>query len=270
MKIVAFSDSHAAGHPSNWSAFFDKRAIGLFNHHYFRKHRHNQDYLSIMVDKILNIAPDIVICTGDISTSGEPSEFNLTIDLIKPLVENKSFEFLYVPGNHDYYVHDKICIDALKDTFYYLNRHKMKFDDLPYSLTVKGVNLCLTNSCKPINLLFSTGKMNNETIEYVLNWLENNMSGPNILVGHYPLIEDHPIMRFRHKLWGHKQILAALKSKRIDLSLCGHVHHPHARLDKNGRGEIIIGSLTRNGCFALIEYDEKKDLFKYNKINVDD
>ncbi|MCP4177399.1 MAG: hypothetical protein GY756_06515 [bacterium] len=270
MKIVAFSDSHASGYPSNWSAFFDKRAIGLFNHHYFRQHQHNQDYLSVMVDKILDLSPDLVICTGDISTSGEPSEFKLTCDLIKPLTENKNFEFFYVPGNHDFYVRDKICIDALKDTFYYLNRKKIKFEDLPYSLKVNGVNLCLTNSCKPINLMLSTGKMNEETIAYILNWLDKDMPGPNILVGHYPLIEDHPIMRFRHKLWGHKEILNALKSKRIDLSLCGHVHNPHASLDERGRGEIIIGSLTKNACFALIEYDEKKDLFTYNKIRVDD
>jgi len=82
-----------------------------------------------------------------------------------------------------------------------------------------------------------------------------------VLVGHYPLWEDHPWLRVRHRLWGEDEALRLLKNGEIDLSLCGHVHRPYAKIDERGRGEICAGSVTRNGCVTLIDYDKSKDVF---------
>ena len=268
MKIAVFADSHAYGGHSGWNAFFDKRAIGLLNYLYFRKHRHKQELLGKMVSKIIEIKPDIVICAGDVSTSGELSEFDIACTYLKPLVENENFDMFYVPGNHDYYVEDKKCFKALKETFYYLNRGKLKLEDLPKSIIIKGVNFCFVNVCKPSNLFLSSAVMSKQNSDYILKWAESDTKRPKILVDHYPLIEKHTLIRCRHRLYGEKKVLSALRNKKIDLSICGHVHYPIADIDDRGRGEIVAGSITANRSFALIEYNEKEDYFKYNRIFV--
>jgi predicted MPP superfamily phosphohydrolase len=269
MKIAVFSDFHAYGGHSSWNAFFDKRAIALLNYLYFRKHRHKQELLEKMVKKITEIKPDVVICVGDISTSGELTEFDIACKYLKPLVENQNFDMFYIPGNHDYYVNDEKCFKALKETFCYLNRGKLKLENLPISLIIKGINFCFVNVCKPSNLFLSSAVMSKENSDYILQWAESNTKMPKVLVDHYPLIEEHPLLRWRHRLYEEKAVLSALKDKKIDLSLCGHVHYPAAKIDNRGRGEIIAGSITANRSFALIEYNEKEDKFEYNKIFVE-
>ncbi len=268
MKIAVFSDSHAYGGHSSWNAFFDKRAIGLLNYIYVRKHRHKQELLGKMVSKIIETKPDVVICTGDVSTSGELSEFDIACKYLKPLVENENFDMFYVPGNHDCYVEDEKCLKALKETFSYLNRGKLKLEDMPKSLIIKGISFCFVNVCKPSNLFLSTAVMSKQNSDYILRWAETETKMPKILVDHYPLIEKHTFIRCRHRLYGEKEVLSALKNKKIDLSVCGHVHHPTAKIDDRGRGEIVAGSITANRSFALIEYSEKDDKFEYSKISV--
>ncbi|HBM15014.1 MAG TPA: hypothetical protein DD381_01480 [Lentisphaeria bacterium] len=269
MRIALFSDSHTFSPPSSWNACFDKRAIGLVNYFYIRKHKHNPKYLEKVVQKILDISPDMVICTGDLTTSGDSPEFDLSCSILSPLVENQSFELFYVLGNHDYYVKDKVCYEALRKAFCYLNRGRFNLEDLPQSLEIKDLDFCFVNVCKPVNLFVSYARMSRKNRDFIINWAEKKTQKPKILVEHYPLIEEHPVLRCRHKLWGEKQVLQKLQSGEIDLSLCGHVHCPTQKLDERGRGEVIIGSATANKCFALIEYDENSDVFKYNKISVE-
>ncbi len=268
MKILVFSDSHAIGYPSSWKAFFDKRAIGLFNHVYIRKHSHNQNLIDLMITKLEQISPDIVFCTGDITTDGEPSEFNFCCNKLQSIIKNKNFEFYYIPGNHDYYVNDKFCYKALQYSFKYLNRNKLNLEDLPYSFSLKGIDFCLVNESYPVFMLFSNGIMKKETSSYILNWCNNGSGKPKVLVGHYPLIESYSLFRLRHKLWGHGKIKKALIDEKIDLSLCGHVHAPSAIINKRGRGEIIAGSVTQKGCIASIEYNKQNNIFHYQKISI--
>ena len=44
---------------------------------------------------------------------------------------------------------------------------------------------------------------------------------PRILVNHYPVIEEQPLLRMRHRLYRQKNIEKLLKDKVIDLSICG-------------------------------------------------
>lgn len=269
MKLAVFSDSHSFEHPSSWNALFDKRAVGLVNHFYIRKHKHKQEYLEKIVKRIIEISPDVVICTGDLTTSGDKAEFETSLKILDPLVQDKNFDLFYVPGNHDYYVNDKTCYESLRKAFFFLNRGKFDLEELPVSFVLKDIDFCIVNVCKPTNLFVSTAVMSKKNQSFILDWAKQKKNKPKILVEHYPLIEEHPFLRCRHKLWNERNVLKSLQNKDIDLSLCGHVHWPTARIDERGRGEIIIGSATANKCFALIEYDEKSDLFKYNKISVE-
>jgi hypothetical protein len=96
-----------------------------------------------------------------------------------------------------------------------------------------------------------------------------NKDKPIILVGHYPLIEDRPLMRIRHRLWGQEALKKMLLDGVIDLSLCGHIHKAyHVNTRTNGRGEYCAGSVTRNAMLSEILYDRKNDIFQQRNIEI--
>jgi len=65
----------------------------------------------------------------------------------------------------------------------------------------------------------------------------------------------------RHRLFGQQDVLKLLHSKALDISLCGHVHCPSAKLDETGRGEICAGSVTKNNCLNILNYYPAEDVF---------
>lgn len=211
MKILIFSDSHVCGPPSGWEALFDKRVVGLFNHHYLRKHHHNQAYLDEALKYIDKNPPDMVLCTGDITTSSEPSEFEVTCQKLAPLVNDKRFKFFFIPGNHDNYVDNPVCQQAMKDAVKYLNNGRFCFEDLPYHYETDELDFSFVNECFPVNLILSCGMMKKDTQEYLYRWLDRKKTKPKVLIGHYPLDEGNPVMRCRHRLYGQKKIIEYLK-----------------------------------------------------------
>lgn len=270
MKIIHFSDPHAGGPAEDWLAYVDKRWVGVFNYNFRRRFQHDLSLLDKAVEYILDAKPDLAICTGDITSTGQPGEFAKALESIKPLRES-DIPMVYVPGNHDHYVKNRRCVQALKEAFSYLNTaFELKLDDLPVIRTMMGCDFLIVNESGPTNLISSAGYMNRQTSDFLLEQCSNGQRGtnPKILIGHYPLNEDHPILRCRHRLFGEKEALRLLNEKRIDLSLCGHVHKPEIRIDDTGRGEIIAGSITRNHCLAQIEYMEDENRFTYEKVTV--
>jgi len=269
MKIIHFSDSHAGGPAEDWLAYLDKRWVGVFNYRFRRQYQHDQSLLSKAVDHILANRPDAVVCTGDLTSTGQPGEFKQALDILRPLIDGSDIPFIFVPGNHDYYVHRKSCCDSLRETFRYLNRDRLRFEDLPAKITVGGLDFLVVNESWPTNLLSSCGYLRKDSRDALMEWCSAPKERPRILVAHFPLSERYPLLRVRHRLWGQKEVLELLRSGRLDLSLCGHVHVPEARIDVRGRGEICAGSVTRNACMASIEYRPGSDMFTYNRIDLE-
>ena len=76
-------------------------------------------------------------------------------------------------------------------------------------------------------------------------------------------------MNARRRLYGSSGAAELLQDHVIDLSLCGHIHHPYELLDRKGRGEIVAGSLSRTGSMAEITYDSETDVFSVQRIDLD-
>lgn len=267
MKIIHFSDVHAGGPAEDWMAYIDKRWVGVFNFKFRRRFQHDLTLLEKAVAYILKEKPDLAVCTGDITSTGQPGEFKKSLDILEPLVKS-DIPLVYVPGNHDYYVHNKKCVKAMKSAFEFINQGRFSFDALPLSFELSGIEFIVVNESFPSNLFSSCGYLKKKSMDFISGKCAGNPSAPRILIGHYPLLEDHPWLRVRHRLWGQKKAVELLASGTIDISLCGHVHKPYALIDEKGRGEICSGSVTRNSCMASIQYDSSTDIFKYEKISL--
>ena len=85
IRIVHFSDPHAGGPAEDFMAYLDKRWVGVFNFRFRRRFRHDQSKLQKAVDYILQTRPDVAVCTGDLTSTGQPGEFAQVREILKPL-----------------------------------------------------------------------------------------------------------------------------------------------------------------------------------------
>lgn len=267
MKIVHFSDPHAGGGAEDWLAYFDKRWVGVFNYHFRRRFKHDLTKLEKAVGYILDTRPDVAVCTGDLTSAGQPGEFARVLEILKPL-RDSDIPLLYTPGNHDCYVTRPQCVAAVKHAVEYLSCGRYTFDTLPSSVVFDGVEFLIVNTSAPSNLLCSWGFLKSENRDFIAEKCANSPDVPKILVTHYPMYEDHPILRIRHRLFGQKPVISLLESKQLDLVLCGHVHKPSLRVDESGRGECISGSVTRNGTMMEIEYEKTARKFTFRTVEL--
>ena len=267
MKIIHFSDPHAGGAAEDWMAYLDKRWVGVFNYRFRRRFRHDLALLEKAVDYILSVRPDVAVCTGDLTSTGQAGEFARTLKILEPLVKS-DIPLIYLPGNHDCYVKRPKCVAAMKEAVSYLNGEEYEFDSLPRIRTVGGVDFLMLNTSRPSNLLCSWGFVSREDDQWVQRVCSGEKLQPRILVTHYPMFEDHPILRTRHRLFGQQNILKLMQKREIDLALCGHVHKPYCRVDESGRGENCAGSVTRNGVISCVEYIPELDKFTFESIDL--
>ncbi len=267
MKIIHFSDIHAGGPAEDILAYVDKRWVGVFNYTFRRKFQHDLSKLEKAVAFIMLHRPDLLVCTGDLTSTGQPGEFAKVKSILKTVVD-AGIPFLFVPGNHDYYVHRPKCVNYMKSMVEYLCGGRYTFNQLPVVLRHKDLDFIVVNESWPSNLLSSHGVMKRDTARFVEGICSIPAERPRVIVGHYPLIEDHPWLRVRHRLFGQQSVVELLRAGKIDLSLCGHVHKPYAKLDATGRGESCAGSVTRNGCMSLIDYDRTNNIFTHRQIKL--
>jgi len=259
MRIVHFSDIHAGGWPQSLSGLFDKRAFGALNHLLRRSHLHEWRHVADAVQQIRLLSPDIVVCTGDITTLGEPAEFETALEALRPLIEDHRFELIYVPGNHDAYTAREASQQALADAFSRLNRGKWQLSELPVSLLFQHVRFLLLNEAVPAPAYSSAGIVDAPTRQWLAKELDGKSEdGPaaTILVGHYPLLDRHgETVGWRRTCRHNEGLLAALRDGRVNLSLCGHMHTHFARREDGGAAELCAGSLTGSGVFNLVDYN---------------
>ncbi len=267
MKIIHFSDPHAGGPAEDMLAYLDKRWVGVFNYHFRRRFQHDLTNLSKTVDYILQEKPDVAVCTGDLTSTGQVGEFAMVREILQPL-RDSAIPVLYVPGNHDCYVKRPWCVKAMKETVQWLSGGNYSFDDMPFVRHYGECEFILVNTSRPSNLLCSWGFMSRKDSAWIAEACNAPKRGPRILINHYPLREENNWYRVRHRLFGQSNVVELLNAGVIDLSLTGHVHRPIARLDERGRGECIAGSVTRNGSLSKITYDAAKDVFQQTFVSL--
>lgn len=267
MKIVHFSDPHGGGGAEDWMAYFDKRWVGVFNYRFRRKFRHDLSHLAKAVEFIMDTKPDVAVCTGDLTSAGQPGEFERVLEIIKPLYRS-DIPLLYTPGNHDCYVSRPKCVAAVKNAVAVMSQGKYTYDSMPQKLCCCGVEMLVINTSAPSNLLCSWGFVKKGDPEFIEKACSENPDMPKILISHYPMTDDHPILRMRHRLFGQKKIVQLMEAKKLDLVLCGHVHKPYLKVDDQGRGECCAGSVSSNASMVEIDCNVEKHSFCFKTIDL--
>lgn len=256
MRIVHFSDLHSTRFPRDARALFDKRALGVLNYLLRRRATFSPRLSSAAVSVIQGLQPDILLCTGDLTSVGAPAEFADSARLIQAMVCATGAEFWAVPGNHDRYVRDERCWQACRETLRELNAF-LPLEDMPAELSRHGLRLFFLDEALPTAAHKSSGQLG----ELASAWLDERTRAPRraterrILVGHFPSADatGRPLAR-RRALQGGAQIARLLEEGGLDASLCGHIHTPFRRDFSSGAMEVCAGALPLAGLLNVLDY----------------
>ena len=226
-----------------------------------RRALHKQHLTELAVNYILREKPSVAVFTGDATSTGQQSEFDLAWTKLEPLVKS-GIPVVYVPGNHDVYVKDAACRKALENFYWKMWNGSRNFSTEPFLFKLGPLRFAVIDSAVPCSCFFSNGVMSAESTAFLQKEAAEHTAGsPLIYVGHFPLHWNRVLEAWRHGLRNADQAVALLENHQIDLSLCGHIHKSMKWLDARGRGEIVAGSVSRSGIVADIVYDAEKDYF---------
>jgi len=270
MRIVHFSDLHAGGRITDLRGIFDKRLLGTLNHFCRRRHTHDWARIPRAVALIKQLKPDLVVCTGDLTTLSEPAEFERIQRDLRGLATDRRFELFFVPGNHDCYVPDEPCQRSLREVFATLNRGRWRLEELPVAVEFQHARFVLVNEATPAPLYASYGEIDARTEA----WLRANLVAPaprpTILIGHYPLYDaDGYKLSWRRRCKNNGVLQKAFGAGVIRLALCGHIHTPFVRQEANGVMEVCAGSLPHYGLLNVIDFDLVNDRLHQRWVTVD-
>ncbi|HDP70520.1 MAG TPA: metallophosphoesterase [Actinobacteria bacterium] len=203
--------------------------------------------MSRTVAEINEIAPDIVVVTGDLANEGFRQEFTTAKAFLSQInCEN----MLVVPGNHDSrnvgYVH-------FEDIFGPRNNVLM-FD---------RVIMIGADSSEPD---LDSGRVGRERTRWAIEQFGNKPNELKILAMHHHLLPVPGTGRERNVVFDAGDVLEALISNGVDIVLCGHKHVPYVWRIEN---LVVVNAGTvstlrvrgrTKPCYNLIKSEEDRVL----------
>lgn len=224
MRFVLLGDVHVYRlyvHP--WQLLFTKRLLGQLNLWINRRLRFRMALLPEVIEHARTLEPDMVLGSGDLTTTALRREFAAARRLLNPLLEGRPAFF--VPGNHDRYTEYAMRRRPFERFFREQTAaawpHHQQLDD---SLHLVGLDIAAPT------WLFAGARMGETQMQRLRQILgEIPADHRIILVCHYPLgtpgdrLPERPSHAF-HNADDLTTMLAALPQQMLYLH--GHVHDP--------------------------------------------
>ncbi len=199
-----------------------KRLLGQVNLWLRRRRRFVRHLLAETVRRAIELEPDRVLMSGDLTTTALRGEFEAVARLLKPLIDRHPVVIL--PGNHDRYTFSAGARRGLERHF-----GPLVPETFPCRMSLNaGWELLAIDSAVP-RMLSSRGRVGEAQLQQVARLLEQIPSERGVLVlCHYPIL----LPQGRRQKWGHRladgaALLRVLLQSRHRMIYChGHIHEP--------------------------------------------
>jgi 3',5'-cyclic AMP phosphodiesterase CpdA len=194
------------------------------------------------IDEVNDLNPDVVICTGDLTTFGFRQEYQQAREYLDRL---ECESFVVIPGNHDSRNVGYVHFEEL-------------FGDRSSVLNKDGVTVVAVDSTEPD---LDHGQIGRGRYP----WIEEQFAGEarlKVFVMHHHLLPVPGTGRERNIVYDAGDTIECLQRSGVDLVLCGHKHVPYAwRLeDLFIVNAGTVSSLRLRGhtrpCYNVIEMEE--------------
>ena len=168
------------------------------------------EWLSNAISIINAAAPDVVICTGDLTDQGQRHEFEEALEWLARIEP----PLICVPGNHDakhngLYFYEKMVGPT---------RSRLHLPE--HDLVILGLR-----SPKPD---IRVGEIGEVQLEWIMDALEREPVSRRVLALHHHLLQVPDAGQKRDVVVDAGDMLALTQVCEVDLVLCGHRHVPHA------------------------------------------
>lgn len=245
MRAAHITDLHVEA-PPRVGQLFSKRALGALNLYVLGRHAHfSRRTVDALVQAVVEAAPDIVLCTGDLTATALPEEFACAVELLRPLTSR--FPFVVLPGNHDVYTRGSV--GRLSSYFGEWSND----GQYPFSRVVHGVWFVAIDVSRPDWL--SRGGAPVTQLE-ALDALLGAGVEPVVLLLHYPLRNRHggrygPANRAMTNAAALEAVLG--RHPRVVAVLHGHEHHGYrTQVPSAARGDGIVSLNPGAGGYAFL------------------
>jgi 3',5'-cyclic AMP phosphodiesterase CpdA len=116
LRIIHLSDIHVWRYAFNPVRLFNKRAVGMVSLLAGRAGRFRLERLHEVVERVLGLAPDHILITGDLTTTALPDEFRDARAALADLLID-STRVTVIPGNHDRYTTGSVRYRQFEEWF---------------------------------------------------------------------------------------------------------------------------------------------------------
>ncbi len=265
MKIAHLSDLHFAKITYSPLQFLSKRWVGNANLILFRRKQHQTALLAPLPSLFEKLKVNVILITGDLSTTGRDIEFEEGEEFLNSLKINK----IVIPGNHDHYTkrgyRKKLFYQFFSNTPLYppttslekltLQEDKIELRPLNDTWWYLAIDTAI-----PTSLVSSRGLFSKDLEKDLQKVLKNLPKGKKVLfLNHFPFF---PFDRSKNILQRGMALHNLLKNyPQVVFYLHGHTHR-HCIADlREANLPIILDSgsvsLKSRGSFNLLELKEK-------------
>jgi len=230
VRLAHFTDVHVR-RPLRLSEIPGKRLLGAANLALTGRGAGFSDrVVEALVRAVLDLAPDMVACTGDLTALATPAEFEAARALLAPVLER--LPFVLVPGNHDAYTTDAVRDRLAERAFGAF----MGAGAWPAVHRFGDVSLVGVDSAR-FHPLFASGRIPGAVLSRLGAVLAEDPAPCQVLLVHHPLLlrtGEPALSRTRH-LVDRADLIAAIEgADRLRLILHGHEHRGY-------RGVLALG-----------------------------
>ncbi len=223
MRLVLIGDIHYYRlFTAPWN-LIGKRVLGKTNLWLRRRKVFLPAALPAVVERVLSLAPDRVVFSGDLTTTALRPEFEDVRRVLRPLLDR--FPTLIIPGNHDRYTFASKRKRRIEEYF-----PDQSPPEYPHLAPLTGAWRLMAIDASVPQWLSSRGRCGAAQLDRARWIIDEREDARNILLlCHYPA-QYPPAIRGRdgHRLDDAAELLEALKTAapRRVLYLHGHIHRP--------------------------------------------
>ncbi|MAX23566.1 MAG: hypothetical protein CMJ19_03590 [Phycisphaeraceae bacterium] len=243
-RVVLIGDIHCY---QLWVApwkLLGKRVLGQINLWKSRRKRFKSHRLDDVVQKAITLDPQMLLLSGDFSTTAIPSEFQEAVSKLKPLADHVQ-QVLAVPGNHDVYTFSSHRAQLARQF-----AGDWMPEKFPAMLPVTPCwSVLMVDSAVP-RMISSRGEMAIQQQDAIIRLLDTTPDGHGVIVLCHYAVGNPPAfsrMKHNHQLAQQQALIDILtrSAKRLKIIFDhGHVHYPWAWPRDEGFFDLNNGSPT--------------------------